>query len=544
MSTASIVIRCDASRTIGSGHLIRCRNLARGLRRRGAAVHFLCRAHADALHRLLLAGEFPILELPLRPMAAAAPADARADQPYASWLGCSQEQDAADCLATLADAGLRPGIVVVDHYGLSALWEQRLRQGAGEPRLLVIDDLADRSHAADWLLDANRLPGGEDVEPLRRLTGGGDLLLGPAHALLGPEYPILQPLLPVRRQLRRLLVFFGGVDEANLTAVAVHALLHPALAGLAVDVVLGAGAPHREAVARLLGDQSRMELHIGLPSLAGLMARADLAIGAAGTTSWERACLGLPALVVPVADNQRAGAIALERSGAGRCLPLLGAEDAAERLRRAVQELAACPQALEAMSRACLQLGDGRGLARAVATLLGPSPGLRLRVSGPADLWLYHWWANDPEVRRGSFTPRMIPLAEHRDWFLARLSSPLALLRVLEDGEGLPLGQIRFERSAGNEHQDAKPLGVNPRDLNHRAVISFSLDRLARGRGLAAALLELGITEVARCWGPALEVVGEVKTGNEPSCRAFLRAGFQEAPARRQGVRCFLRTAG
>ena len=180
------------------------------------------------------------------------------------------------------------------------------------------------------------------------------------------------------------------------------------------------------------------------------------------------------------------------------------------------------------MSEACLQLGDGRGMARVVAALLGPAAGLRLRPAQAADLWLYHWWANDPQVRCQSFNSEPIPLEQHRRWFAGRLRSLLALLRVLEDGHGLPLGQIRLER----ETADAP-----------RAVIGFTLDRFARGRGLAAQLLQLGLAELARCWGPAMDAYGEVRADNLASCRAFLRAGFQEGPPPRPGVRCFARAA-
>jgi RimJ/RimL family protein N-acetyltransferase len=256
------------------------------------------------------------------------------------------------------------------------------------------------------------------------------------------------------------------------------------------------------------------------------MARADLALGAAGTTSWERACLGLPALVVPVAENQIQGARALEVSGVARCVDLQAVSDPVEALQGAVLELLDAPESLQAMSEACLQLGDGRGVARVVAALLGPAAGLRLRPAQPADLWLYHWWASDPQVRRQSFNSDPIPLAQHQRWFAGRLRSAQALLRVLVDGDGLPLGQIRFERQADHDHQ---------------AVIGFSLDRLARGRGLATPLLQLGLAELARCWGPGLQAYGEVRADNPASSRAFLRAGFQEGASPRPGVRCFAR---
>jgi RimJ/RimL family protein N-acetyltransferase len=317
------------------------------------------------------------------------------------------------------------------------------------------------------------------------------------------------------------------MDAANHSVVALEALSHPRLLHLAVDVVVGAGAPHRAVLESRVLQRPSTSLHVGLPSLAGLMARADLALGAAGTASWERACLGLPSLVVPVAENQEQGAWALEAAGVARCLDLQAVVDPVKTLQIALLELLYAPDALQAMSEACLQLGDGRGLARVVASLLGPAGSMRLRPAQAGDLWLYHWWASDPQVRRQSFNSDPIPLLQHRRWFAGRLSSPLSLLRVLEDGNRLPLGQIRFERGA---------------ESSSRVVISFSLDSLARGRRLAPLLLQLGLVELARCWVNSCEAYGEVRAENQASCRAFLRAGFQEGPSPRPGVRCFIKT--
>ena len=528
----TVLIRCDASFNIGSGHVMRCRTLARGLRARDAEVVFVCRRQpGDRIAEL--AEEFRVLTLPQlsQPGAGSAKVTSlRGRALYASWLGCSEESDAADCLAALSEASLAPPAwLVIDHYGLSLTWQRLIQAGLTQPpAVLALDDLADRRHQSSVLMDANRLdPVAPD--PYRDLVPEAcSNLLGPAYALLDPLYPRLQPLLPARTQLSRILVFFGGVDLANHTALALQALSHPRLCHLSVDVVLGAGAPHRADLEARVQQRPNTHLHVGLPSLAGLMARADLALGAAGTSSWERACLGLPALVVAVSDNQNQGASALETSGVAHCVNVQAAADPVEVLQSAVLELVDASGAVQAMSEACLQLGDGRGLARVVAALLGPADGLRLRSAQAADLWLYHWWANDPQVRRQSFTSEPIPLLAHRRWFAGRLHSPLTLLRVLEDGDGLPLGQIRLERTGA----DAP-----------RAVIGFSLDRLARGRGLAAPLLQLGLAELARCWGPAMEAYGEVRADNHASCRAFLRAGFQESPPPRPGVRCFARTA-
>ena len=186
-------------------------------------------------------------------------------------------------------------------------------RGQCPSQTVVIDDLADRPHQANLLLDQNFF--GEDTEQrYQRLVPRQCLqLLGPHYALLGPEYPQLHSLVPSRIELRRLMVFFGGVDQANLTGRTLEVLLNSVFADLSVDVVLGLKSPHRQAVEQLVRLRTHTTLHSSLPSLAGLIARADLGIGAGGITTWERACLGLPALVVPCAANQIGGCKPLKK---------------------------------------------------------------------------------------------------------------------------------------------------------------------------------------------------------------------------------------
>ena len=321
--TPPILFRCDASLLIGSGHVMRCRTLARELKQRGATATFLCRRQPGDLISLL-EQEFRVLALPEQPLAASEGLEGR--DLYGAWLGCSQNTDAAHCLQALGEAGITSASwLVADHYGLDAIWEVQLLSGlAGAnapPKLLVIDDLADRPHQADLLLDQNFFGEATEQRYQELVPPQCRQLLGPHYALLGPEYAQLHPLVPPRTELRRVLVFFGGVDPANLTGRALEALLDPTLADLAVDVVLGLQSPHRQAVEELVVRRPRTTLHRPLPSLAGLIARADLAIGAGGATTWERACLGLPSLVVAIAANQLPFAQALDQAG---YLQLLG----------------------------------------------------------------------------------------------------------------------------------------------------------------------------------------------------------------------------
>ena len=212
-------------------------------------------------------------------------------------------------LASSSETGIKSASwLVTDHYGLDAIWESQMISGlAGSEaltKLLVIDDLADRPHQADLLLDQNFF--GESSEHRYRglVPPQCHQLLGPRYALLGPEYAQLHPLVPPRTELRRVLVFFGGVDPLNLTAQVLEVLLDPAVADLAVDVVLGLQSPHHVMVEALVDVRPNTTLYPPQASLAGLIARADLAIGAVGATTWERACLSLPCISVPFASNQ------------------------------------------------------------------------------------------------------------------------------------------------------------------------------------------------------------------------------------------------
>jgi UDP-2,4-diacetamido-2,4,6-trideoxy-beta-L-altropyranose hydrolase len=306
------------------------------------------------------------------------------------------------------------------------------------------------------------------------------------------------------------LVFFGGVDPANLTGRALEALMAPELTHLAVDVALGLQSPHRQSVADLVSRRAHTTLHDPRPSLAGLIARADLAIGAGGSTTWERACLGLPALVVTIADNQRPFAVALDQAGQTQLLGSTGTVNA-EVIRQSLVAALADP-----WPRCCgHHLTDGWGAARVATVLLGMQRPLQLRPATTADEALLLRWANDPQVRTNSFSPEPIAPVEHQRWFQAGLTDANRLLLIACDAQGCPLGQIRFELQPSAHAQ-----GFN------EALIDLSLDRCARGQGLAAELLLLGLQAMVNQWGRGVVAVAEVLDGNTASQATFARAGF------------------
>ena len=187
------------------------------------------------------------------------------------------------------------------------------------------------------------------------------MLLGPGYALLQPVYAELHDRIPPREgPVHRILISFGGADSENLTGRVLAAFLSLSRPDIDVDVVIPGSSPYASGIQDLVAGHANIHLHRNLPSLAPLMAKADLAIGAAGTTSWERLCLGLPALVVTLAENQRPIADGLHRQGLVRWL---GHKDEVteQSLRRALTEL--IEEGIdEEWSLRCRSTVDGKGI--------------------------------------------------------------------------------------------------------------------------------------------------------------------------------------
>lgn len=315
-----IAFRVDASLQIGTGHVMRCLTLATALSEQGAECQFLCREHPGHLIDMIESHGFIVHRLPMMSQASGAVRESGTQLDHAHWLGMSWQADAEDCRSLLAH--LAPDWLVVDHYALDAHWEAAVLPG--RTRLLVIDDLADRPHRADLLLDQNL---GRNVEDYAGLVPAScEVLAGPHFALLRPEFASLREGSLARRrqhlQLKRLLISLGGVDKDNVTGEVLEALKTCNLSGDSeITVVMGATAPWLDDVkAKATELPWSTEMVVNVSDMAQRMAEADLAIGAAGSTSWERCCLGLPTLMLVLAENQRPIAQALEAAGAAMCL--------------------------------------------------------------------------------------------------------------------------------------------------------------------------------------------------------------------------------
>ena len=292
-----VSIRVDSSRAIGSGHLMRCLTLADQLRAGDYEAHFVCRDLDGNLSRLVEEQGHHLHLLPRSTTEFEL-------QGYAQWLTVPQSVDALETRSILQRLGTVK-LLVIDSYALDIEWETIVRPTV--EKIFVIDDLANRRHDCDVLLDQNfHVDGAHRYDEL--VPEHCELRLGVKHALLRAEFYEAKKHLRQRDgTVRNILVFYGGIDATNETMKALNALLALNRSDLTVDAVVGGSNPHRADVEDFCRRHDNFNFHSQIKNMAELMNRADLSLGAGGTTTWERMFLGLPTLVTAVADNQKGG---------------------------------------------------------------------------------------------------------------------------------------------------------------------------------------------------------------------------------------------
>lgn len=310
-----VVFRTDASIQIGTGHVMRCLTLADALRQNNVNCTFVCRAHAGHLGELITQRGHAVLMLPQ--VNAAFATSIETTPAHAVWLGCDWLTDAQQTQEAISQ--MKADWLVVDHYALDARWEKFIRHQCR--KVMVIDDLADRPHDCDLLLDQNL---GRSADHYNHLIfQNTPTLIGPLYALLRPEFAQYRASSLLRRnqpKLEHLLITLGGIDKENHTGALLQALMQSRLPdNLRITVVMGRYAPALTDVQALAQEMPcPTTVQVNTQQMAKLMTDSDLIIGAAGGTSWERCCLGVPSIVLVTADNQRTAADALEKMGAIR----------------------------------------------------------------------------------------------------------------------------------------------------------------------------------------------------------------------------------
>lgn len=489
----TVVFRADASDLIGSGHIMRCLTLANQLAGLGEKCVFACRAILPVLASHILDAGHGLVEL--------AKSNSRnaADMPHAHWLSASWQTD-ADATLQVAEEN-RARWIVVDHYGLDAQWEKRL--AANGRKLFVIDDLADRNHACDVLLDQN-LHSDPYARYEHRVTSKTLMLFGQRFALLRPEFSET-PKSPrvFHDDAITYCVAFSGADLAKLTGMTIDVLATVFKAGDRVHVIANSQNIDLADI-KLRCKNPGWQVHVNANRLAEVMAGSDVAIGAGGGMLWERAAMGLPSIAIAIADNQReqvaqAGALGLVLAGDVETLT-------PDLLREMITGLRSDAALRQNMSKICKATVDGRGALRVARRVLASDIVIRLTNSDDsADIFA---WRNDERIRRVSRNTDVIAWAVHEHWISATLANASRRLLIGSDAEG-PVGVVRFDLSGTS------------------AEISLYLvpQRLGSGQGV-------GLFLAADAWlsencPEIVEIMATVLVGNDSSEDALKSCGYR-----------------
>ncbi|MHC8291371.1 UDP-2,4-diacetamido-2,4,6-trideoxy-beta-L-altropyranose hydrolase [Pseudomonas sp. XS1P51] len=484
-----VLIRSDASPTIGSGHIARLLPLARTLRKQGSHVAFACRLLPG--HRLdtLAAEGFDTFALPDR---------YPGEDPLQAIESMLPWQADIAALDRALENHLAFDWIIVDHYGLDHHWQTAARRWA--PRIAAVDDLATRTYNVDLLLNQNL--SGTPQAYAALLPADCRTLLGPRFAMLRDEFCC--PAIEIKPQAKRVLVNFGGFDAAMQTHHAMQALEN--FHELEVDFVAGADNPAWEQMQVLAASRPNWRLHSFVSDFYRLMTEADLFVGAGGGTSWERAAMGLPTICIAVSNNQQANGEVMAASGAH---VFMGAREqvSVEQLRLAIGFVVGNQGLRQSLAERSRKLVDGRGAQRVAAALAGAV--LQIRPAIVDDAQLLFDGRNSEAVRRWSLETHVIDWQQHCNWLTASLSNVQRLLLIAEADYG-PVGVLRYDLR-----------GVD-------AEVSIYLFEGRLGLGWGRALLARGEAFVASHWPQLQTISAQVLPGNLPSLNVFREAGFTQ----------------
>lgn len=480
MREGTLLIRADADAVMGTGHAMRCLALAQAWQDDGGLVIFAMVRPPSSVRERLVKESMEIAEI-----------DATA--------GTLEDAARTADIASKREAAW----VVVDGYHFGPDYQQRLKSDG--LKILFVDDYGHAEpYTADIVLNQNFYA---EESLYRKRETYTRLLLGPKYCLLRREFNQWREW---KRQIpevgRRVLVTMGGSDPRNFTEHAIEALDLIDANTIEAAVIVGGSNMRFESLQRTAAKaQNKIKFHRDISNMAELMAWADVVVSAAGTTCWEICLLGVPAILIDLAENQTPVAQALDREG---CAIHLGAAKkiSSQKLAAQLEHLLKCQRDRQTMSSRCRTLVDGRGSERVVVAL--GSGSLRLRPARENDMRLLWLWANDTAVRAAAFSSAPIRWEDHQAWLTGKLKDPDCHILIAEDEQGRAIGQFRTDWRS-----------------NLDADIDLSLSKEFRGVGYGCVLIDLGAAH-ALAERRAARLHAFVKPDNLASRRSFELAGF------------------
>ncbi|MBR7887580.1 UDP-2,4-diacetamido-2,4,6-trideoxy-beta-L-altropyranose hydrolase [Marinomonas sp. A79] len=460
----NVAFRVDASLHIGSGHVMRCLVLADTLRSNGYKVVFYTRPQEGDLIRLIKSRGYLVCELK-QPVVWLEP---KSTADYMAWLQVDEIDDAQDFVEHVSSIDL----VIVDHYGISSEWHKVIRKKYS-CKIIAIDDLV-RKHDADLIIDQTLLRKSSEY---KKSNPSAKVLSGTQYAIIGSDFE-KQHLIELQSKKNiemtpKVLLSMGGVDRPNATLKVLEAFrnkyAHPPL----FTVLLSSRAPHYKLIKRFAERNKTWVTHIDfVENMADLMSLHDVAIGAPGSTSWERACLGLPSIIMPLADNQTEICERLNAAGASISIEL---NSVTEKIIKSYKQMM---QNYKKMKSINLMLCDGVGAARIVENIkeLSEKPFI-LRYANEGDIQQVYSWQCAPETRRYSLNKSTPSYIEHEKWMLGKLKSKDNYFYIIEtnNSDRKSLGVIRLDCISSKEYLVS--IYVSP-DHFGKGIAKFALKEL------------------------------------------------------------------
>ncbi|RQW80497.1 MAG: UDP-2,4-diacetamido-2,4,6-trideoxy-beta-L-altropyranose hydrolase [Methanothrix sp.] len=478
--SASLIVRADASTEIGTGHVMRCLALAQGWQDAGGIVSFVMGTHSHSLESRLKSEGMEIIHLTSLP---------------------GGLEDAGQTAKVARER--RASWIVIDGYHFHSEYQEAIKSAGLD--LLAIDDNGHAIHYfADLVLNQNLHA---DSVLYQSREPGTRLLLGTRYVQLRREFRKLQGLhRRVREDGKRILVTLGGSDPENVTLKVLCALQRLSIPEIEAVIVVGGNNPNYEHLQASIADFSpHFRLAKNVEDMPELLSWADIAVTSAGTTVWEAAFMGLPSILLTIADNQIGVA---KRLGEMDMAINLGWHQSLtkEDIARAVEGLLSDPGKRGLMSRRVQELVDGEGVERVQMYLSGCS--LRLRRARQADCERIWRWANEPETRAASFSSDAIPWENHVEWFNCKINDPNYFLFIAQDVHDDFVGVVRFQA------------------CREEAVISVNITENKRGLGLGMPLIVAAVEELFRTTC-ITSVHAFIKPENDRSIRTFEGCKFQ-----------------
>lgn len=484
-----IVFRVDASIIIGSGHVMRCLVLADILKTKGNEISFVMRPQEKDLIEYVQVRGFEVIKLRL-------PKDltlVQDENDYSTWLLLNEEEDALDFIEKVQ----KIDFVVVDHYGINDIWEIKVKE-ALKCSMLAIDDLV-RKHSADLILDQTL---GRNSEEYSHASDCVLAMTGTRYALLRKEFSSFRHdkfKLDKTSISHNILISMGAIDNLNVTLKVLIALKKSNMT-LNCTVLLNTTAPHFHVVNKFIKNNSHWVKHISFTeNIAQLMMEHTISIGAPGATSWERVCLGIPSIVIPIALNQKDICEQLIKHRCALAINICNIDS----------NLAVCVNNLidnyVDMRDACLRLCDGGGAQRVSEIISIFDNKTKLRRASYLDIDTVYKWQTIPETRKYANDPSIPNFERHNIWMSEKLISKNNYFYII-NFEDIDIGVVRLDKKSVNIY-----------------IISIFITPEYHGNGIASKVLSY-----LNILFPSIKIEATVKSQNLRSRKLFSKAGYKQ----------------